>query len=69
MKQITNASDSTSRGSERWLLLLVVLVGLGGLLLSFSSTPKEQHLELEGIQLEGRIIAPESSESLPEDMC
>lgn len=61
MKQITNASVSNSRGSEKWLLLLVVIVGLGGLLLTFSSTPKEQHLEIEGIQLEGRMMSPEAS--------
>ena len=61
MKQVTNASMSQTRGSEKWLLLLVVIVGLGGLLLTFRSTPKEQRLDVEGLQLESRSLSPEGA--------
>ncbi|PHN04614.1 hypothetical protein [Flavilitoribacter nigricans] len=67
MKHVSNTSATNSRGSEKWLLLLVVIVGLGGLLLTFSSTPKEQRLDIEGIQLEGRMMSPSASAEVKED--
>ena len=54
MKQVTG----TSNGSEKWLLLVVVIVGIAGLFLTFNSTPDEQQLELEGLQLDGQAYAP-----------
>lgn len=63
MKQTSNASV----GNEKWLLLLVVIVGLGGLLLTFNSTSKEKHLDIEGIQLESRMMAPSASAEVQKD--
>jgi len=67
MKQISNASVDYQNKSEKWPLLLVILVGLGGLLLTFSSTPKEQHLDVEGLQLESRVITPEDAGNTEND--
>lgn len=62
MKQTTTTSVNNAAGSEKWLLLLLLVVGIGGLLLSFSSSPKDQQLDIEGIQLESRMLAPDADE-------
>lgn len=67
MKQVSNPSAGNTKGSEKWLLLLVVIVGLGGLLLTFNSNSKEQNLDIEGIQLESRIISPSASAEVEKD--
>jgi hypothetical protein len=46
---------------------VVVIVGLGGLLLTFNSNSKEQHLDIEGIQLESRTLSPSASAEVQED--
>lgn len=67
MKHVSNTSATHSGGNEKWLLLLVVIVGLGGLLLTFNSTPKEKSLDIEGIQLESRMSSPSASAEVQKD--
>lgn len=67
MKQITTPSTPSNRSNEKWLLLLVVVLGLSGLLLTFNSTPKEKDLDIEGIRLQSRMNTPSASVEVQED--
>jgi hypothetical protein len=63
MKQISNSN----RGSEKGLLLIVTIIGLGGLFLTFKSTPKEKNLDLDSIRLETKVLTQDESRDAAED--
>ncbi|MCB0633927.1 MAG: hypothetical protein R2824_35075 [Saprospiraceae bacterium] len=63
MKQISNSNKS----SEKGLLLILTIIGLGGLFLTFKSTPKEKHLDLDSIRLESKILTQEDGRNMTED--
>lgn len=63
MKQISNSKG----GSEKGLLLIVTIIGLGGLFLTFKSTPKEEHLDLDSLRLENKVLTQEHGAEVSED--
>lgn len=68
MKQVTNAARSNAAGSEKWLILVILLFGIVGVLLTFNSRPPEEQLQIESIQLGKETTSADPADLVRENL-